>query len=240
MRDLAEFSCRGELVAMKSSPQKIVEPCGLGFAQLERLSDEDLMAHLQAGHDDALAVLFERYRRLILAVALKILRDPGEAQDQAQEIFLEVRQVAGQFDPARGSTKIWLLQFAFHRSLNRRKYLERRKFYDQNDGLLSELSEPFTLPSGAGLFALPEVRSLVRQGLDNLNVAQRQTLEMTYFEGMTLREIADRTGESLGNVRHHYYRGLSRLRSVLLGAKRSRKGDANQALVRGGISDVGT
>ena len=224
---------------MKRTAQTIGEPCGLTFVQLDRLPDEDLMAHLQAGHDDALAVLFERYHRLILSVALKILRDEGEAQDEVQAIFLEIYKVAGQFDASRGNTKIWLLQYAYHRSMNRRKYLQRRRFYDRTSELLPDLAESSHFASGVGSLALPEVRNLVREGLESLNQAQRQTLEMSYFEGMTLREIADETGESLDNVRHHYYRGLGRLRTLLLGANRSGNGETKTTMVRRGVIDVG-
>ena len=105
------------------------EPCGLGFEELCRLSDPDLIAHLKDGHIDALAVLFDRYHRLILSVAFKILRDPSEAEDVMQSVFLEIHRVAGQFEAARGSAKVWLLQYAYHRSMNRREYLKVRGFY---------------------------------------------------------------------------------------------------------------
>ncbi len=224
---------------MKRAAQTVSEPCGLTFAQLDRLTDEDLMVHLQAGHDDALAVIFERYHRLILSVALRILRDEGEAQDEVQAIFLEIYKVAGQFEASRGNTKIWLLQYAYHRSMNRRKYLQRRRFYDQTSEILPDIVDTACFVSGTGLLARLEVRNLVREGLESLNHAQRKTLEMSYFDGMTLREIADQTGESLDNVRHHYYRGLSRLRSLLLTTNRSGNGDMKATLVRRGVIDVG-
>jgi RNA polymerase sigma-70 factor, ECF subfamily len=202
---------------MKRDAQPILEPCGLTFARLGRLTDEEVMAHVQAGHDDALTVVFDRYHRLVLSVAFKILRDVGEAEDVTQAVFLEIYQVAAQFDPSRGTTKAWILQYAYHRSMNRRRYLKRRKFYDQDgggpaDSGSSESAQPI---SGGGQFVLQELRSLVREGLNSLNADQRQTLRLAYFEGLSLKEIADKTGESLGNVRHHYYRGLGRLRSFV-------------------------
>lgn len=62
----------------------------------------------------------------------------------------------------------------------------------------------------------PEAHRLVREGLDSLNYSQRMVLHMAYFLDMPLKDIAASTGDSLGNVRHHYYRGLDRLRSLLL------------------------
>ena len=67
------------------------EPCHLTLRQLKALSDEELMAHLQGGHADALAVLFDRYHRLVLTIASTILRDAAEAEDVMQIIFLDTR-----------------------------------------------------------------------------------------------------------------------------------------------------
>jgi RNA polymerase sigma-70 factor (ECF subfamily) len=89
------------------------------------------MAHLQAGHADALAILFDRYHRLVLSIAMKILRDVGEAEDLMQSVFLEIYKSAAQFDPTRGTTKVWILQYAYHRGMNRRQHLNVRNFYKE-------------------------------------------------------------------------------------------------------------
>jgi len=193
----------------------IKEPCGLSFEQLCGLADPDLLRHLRSGHGDALAVLFARYHRLILSVAFKILRNPAEAEDVMQSVFLEIYKVAGQFDPARGTVKVWLLQYAYHRSLSRREYLKVRGFYErsQREPRPPNFEESF---GGDALLTHPEAHRLAREGLESLNYSQRMVLHMAYFQDMPLKEIAKSTGDSLGNVRHHYYRGLDRLRSLLL------------------------
>jgi len=218
----------GEMGNLESAEMRprVKEPCGLSFAQLRELSDENVLAHVQAGHDDALAVLFDRYHRLVLSVALKTLRDLGEAEDVTQAVFLEIYKVAAQFDPARGTTKVWLLQYAYHRSINRREYLKRRKFYEvedleQVDRALQEGSQSAVI--GSNTLTFQEIRRLVRQALETLNQRQKRTIQLAYFEGMSLNDIAEHTGESLGNVRHNYYRGLQRLRSVV------RDGCSNEA-----------
>ena len=104
------------------------------FAKLKDLNDDELMAHLQGGCNDALAVLFDRYYRLVLSIALKIVRDPGEAEDVMQTVFLEIFRSAAQFDPAKGTTKVWILQYAYHRAINRKQHLNARRFYEP-DGL---------------------------------------------------------------------------------------------------------
>ena len=78
---------------------------------------------------------------IIHATALHILRDAGEAEDTTQTIFLEVYRKPGQFDPARGTLKVWLLQFAYSRSINRRNYLTVRQHQNQADLALAEEEE---------------------------------------------------------------------------------------------------
>jgi RNA polymerase sigma-70 factor (ECF subfamily) len=91
------------------------------------------MCHLQAGNFDALAVLFHRYHRLVLNVGLRILRDAGEAEDLMQSVFLEILRSAAQFDPLKGTTKVWILQYAYCRGFNRRQYLSLRGIYDRHE-----------------------------------------------------------------------------------------------------------
>lgn len=191
------------------------EPCDHTFFDLEKLSDETLMAHLQQGHGDALAVLFDRYHRLVLNAALKVLRDITEAEDVMQSVFLEILRVAVQFDPSRGTTKMWILQYAYHRAMNRRQQLVTRQFYTGTG--LCEVEEFLSAPNMSVLTSI-ETRRQVKQALDALNPGQRRVLELAYFEGLSLREIAEKTNEALGNVRHHYYRGLARLRVCLTDA----------------------
>jgi len=191
---------------------QISEPCGTSLEALKSLPDELLMAHLQAGHADALSVIFDRYYRLVLSVAMKILRDLGEAEDLMQSVFLEIFKAAAQFDPARGTLKVWILQYAYHRGMSRRQHLSIRNFYKNAE--LSELHGELQSP-GVVHFNDQEIRQLVTQALKSLNQSQSQVLKLAYFEGLSLREIAERTGDSLGNVRHHYYRGLNRLRAVI-------------------------
>jgi RNA polymerase sigma-70 factor (ECF subfamily) len=195
---------------------------GCSFAELQVLSDEQLMLHVSAGHYDALGVLFDRYHRLILSIGFKILRDPGEAEDLAQSVFLECYRVAEQYDPRRGSTKTWLLQYVYHRSINRRRYLLRRDFYGTS--VFEEASNRAQLDraSGEGAFSGVEARKMLGAALPELTTAQRRTIEMAYFEGWTVGEISEKTGESVVSVRHHHYRGLRRLRD-LIAEKRAKK-----------------
>jgi RNA polymerase sigma-70 factor, ECF subfamily len=197
----------------------------LSMAQLQRLSDEQLMASLQEGQSDALAVLFDRYQKLVLSIALKIVRDPGEAEDVAQTVFLDVYRAVAQFDPRKGNTKVWLMQYAYHRAINRRQHLQGREFYKSTELEEEKLeTRPVEAHPTFGLSS-PETKALVRQSMNALSDTQKSVIEMACYEGLTMREIAERTGDSFANVRHHYYRGLQKLRSLISGGS-ERKANA--------------
>jgi RNA polymerase sigma-70 factor (ECF subfamily) len=185
------------------------------LAELKLLTDKQLMAQLRDGNNDALAVLFERYHRLVFSIAAQIVRDRGEAEDVTQDIFLEIYRSVAQFDPAKGTLKVWLLQFAYHRAFNRKQYLNRRNFYSEES--IEQLG-PFSNGESPTLskFAPGELKLLLQQGLASLGQPQKRVIELANYDGLSMKEIADKTGESLSNVRHHYYRGLQKLRSFIV------------------------
>jgi RNA polymerase sigma-70 factor (ECF subfamily) len=194
-----------------SAPEKSSAP--MPYAELAKLTDEALMVHLQHGQHNALAVLFDRYHRLVTTIALRILRDTGEAEDLMQAVFLEVFRSAAQFDPAKGTTKVWLLQYAYHRSFNRRHYLSLRGLYEHPQ---REQAEPGVAPLRSSQSASTmESSHLIKEALGSLNGVQRNVLELAFYEGLTMKEIAQKTGESFDSVRHCYYRGLEKLRTLL-------------------------
>lgn len=174
-------------------------------------SDEEAIARLQARDSNALNLLFDRYARLVLSIALRILRDHGEAEEVVQDVFFYVYQKASLFDPARGSGKAWIVQIAFHRALDRKAHLSRRGFYvgtdidPLHDTLLGHSDLEQEVGSGMN-------RVLLERAFEDLPEIQRRTLNLFYFQGLELREISERLNEPLGNVRHHFYRGLEKLR----------------------------
>jgi RNA polymerase sigma-70 factor, ECF subfamily len=174
-------------------------------------SDEELMARLQAKNSAALDILFDRYSRLVLGIALRVLHDYGEAEDVVQEVFFHIFQKASLFDPLKGSAKGWMVQVAFRRALDKRAHLGRRGFYlgteieSLDDTLLGETDLDREI--GAKLN-----RAQLEKAFEELPEMQRRTLELFYFEGLELREISEKLNEPLPNVRHHYYRGLAKLR----------------------------
>jgi len=195
------------------------------FLGMRDWTDEDVIKQLREGNPNALPILFDRFHRLVLKVALRILRDPAEAEDVMQDIFLEIFRKAGQFDPARGSTKTWILQYAYHRSLSRRQYLALRNFYDRHQASELDVIESNRVDVSWRGLTFQEWGRVIQQGLATLNEKQRKTIELSCFQGLLLSEIAERMKESLPNVRHHYYRGLQALRKFLQPGKLNREGN---------------
>lgn len=181
----------------------------------EKLSDEELFACLKAGHHDALAILFHRYHLTVFKIARNILHDAGEAEDLMQAVFLELLQTAAQFDPAKGTGKRWIIRYAYHRSLNRKQYLNARAFYDQEEVENCKALESALTPIATMGLAEQEAKRFVQEALQTLSDAQRTTLSLVFFDGLAMSEIANRHKQSLASVRHHYYRGLQKLRSFL-------------------------
>jgi RNA polymerase sigma-70 factor, ECF subfamily len=186
----------------------------------EELSDECLVARVIDKNRDALAILFRRYSRLVRGIALRILSDASEADDLLQDVFLFVHRKVSVFDPNKASFRSWIVQVTYQRAIDRRRYLHSRHFYTHLD--LEGAEEVVDHREGreedellSGLVGRATIRAL----LDTLTADQRDTLTLHFFEGYTFDEIALKLGQSFGNIRNHYYRGLDKLRKQLFPGK---------------------
>ena len=174
-------------------------------------SDERLMASLKECDQDALTELFRRYSRLVFSVGFRILQDSGEAEEIVQDVFLYLYQKADQFDQAKGTAKAWIIQVTHSRALDRKNFLHRRHFYVGTD--VSDLADTLAGTNDVERHLLSKWNlAQLQTALRDLPEKQRRTLEMFFFEGLELKEIAKQLDESPENVRHHYYRGLQKLR----------------------------
>ena len=185
--------------------------------KLVRVDDADLLTRAQAGDTNAVALLFDRYSRLVLAIGFRVLRDRGEAEDLVQDTFLRLCQRPNTFDASKGSARTWMFQFAYRRALDRRAYLMRRCFY--SDGESSRLARAVEeATTGNDRLTASLIGDEIHAAFETLSTKQRATLELFFFENFNLREVAERIGESFENTRNHYYRGLRQLRKVTASA----------------------
>jgi RNA polymerase sigma-70 factor (ECF subfamily) len=193
-----------------------------GAQLLATRSDENLMALICEGEKEAFASLFRRYARSVRGVAYRVLRDTSEADDLVQDLFLLVHRDCKMFNSSKGSARFWILQMAYRRAISRRRYLTSRHFYTRLDleDAASQLADPRTrvgqiedsMDARLGNGCLQKV-------FETLSENQRQTLRLFFTEGYKLDEIAAKLGQSRGNVKHHYFRGLERLRKELFDGK---------------------
>ena len=202
------------------------------LCHLRALGDEELAGALARERHDALTVLFERHSGLVFRIARRILRNDGEAEETVQQVFLNVYRSIGQFDPQKGTFKTWLLQFAYHRAINRREHLVSKRFYDAEQ-LDEEWIEGNQGEVGKLLQQSPQETShLINQLLLAIKPAQRTVIELTFFHGLTAEEIAERTGQTPSVVRHNLYRGLKKLRVLLVEQKHEARKQGSETETR--------
>lgn len=171
------------------------------------LDDAALLASIQSGGQDAMARFFTRYSSMVYSVALRVLKDAGEAEDVVQEIFVQVWKNPGAFVLGRGSLGGWLVVVARNRAID---MLRRRR--------PSDPVELFALPSSTDLANEAERSVLmekIQAAMVNLPVEQKKSVELAFFEGLSHSEIAQKTGDPLGTVKTRIRLALITLRKVL-------------------------
>jgi RNA polymerase sigma-70 factor, ECF subfamily len=181
-------------------------------------TDEQLVARMIGGDQDALASLYDRRRSVVFALALRILRDRAEAEEALADVFHQAWRHAAAFDPGRGTVIGWLFNLCRSRAIDRVRARGRR------DAGLAQMTraEEGTRVAGAAASVGPEEaadvavkRRMVGAALGSLSAAQRAAIELAYFEGLSHSEIAARLGEPLGTVKTRIRQGLLTLRDNL-------------------------
>lgn len=175
--------------------------------------DDTLLLRLKSGDREALGVLFVRYARLVMSVGMRVLHDISESEDLVHDVFILLLNKVELFDPKRGSARSWLAKISYHQALDRRSYLTRRSFYDtrngSDDGFAATMGDN---RSPVELVELAYWQSVLQQAFDSLSADQRVTIQLHFFDGLSIEEISKRLQTSPVNVRNYYYRGLDRLR----------------------------
>jgi RNA polymerase sigma-70 factor, ECF subfamily len=191
-----------------------------GASSEDQVSDEHLLVRIAQGEQQALEKLFRRYVRLVRSIAARILRDSAEADDLAQDLFMFIQRRCSIFDSSKGSARSWIVQMTYRRAIERRRYLTTRHFYSNSD-IGSGACQVVGIPTTEDDYSAETVfgRNGFEKVLGSLSEDQRETLRLHFFDGYSLTEISAKLAQPLGNVRHHYYRGLDKLRKQMFGRK---------------------
>ncbi len=169
--------------------------------------DLGLLTRIQSGDQEAMSALFDRYGAMVYSVALRVLKDTGEAEDVMQEIFVQMWRNPSAFVSGRGSLGGWLVVVARNRSID---VIRRRR--------PSEPVELFALPSSTNLAQEAERNSLlekIRGVMLSLPVEQQKSVELAFFEGLSHSEISEKTGDPLGTVKTRIRLALITIRKAL-------------------------
>ncbi|MBI4277375.1 MAG: sigma-70 family RNA polymerase sigma factor [Armatimonadetes bacterium] len=187
--------------------------------------DRRFIARIARGDGAALTSLYDRYGAMCYSLALRIAHSVPLAEDVTQEVFLAVWQGAGKFDPERGTVRTWLLAMAHHKAVDavRRAEVRRGQPADEPAEGGDEVREP-ARPGNPGMHLGDPVaeeawltlqREAVQRALESLAPEQREVVTLGYFEGMTHREIAARTGAPLGTIKTRMRLALQALARAL-------------------------
>ncbi|MGB6193104.1 MAG: sigma-70 family RNA polymerase sigma factor [Terracidiphilus sp.] len=196
---LSDFNPRS---ATERSPHGALEiDLGMGAADAV---DASLIHRVLGSDHSAMAEIFDRYGSLVYSIALRILKDPGQAEDILQEILLQVWKHPAKFANGRGSLPAWLAVVARNRSID---LLRKRRPIEPVSDL--NVASPENLASEVERNTMIEK---VRNAMKDLPMPQQRLIELAFFEGMTHSEIAARTGEPLGTVKTRIRTALATLR----------------------------
>lgn len=164
-------------------------------------------------------MLFRRHAQTVRLIALRILKDAVEADDLLQDIFVLIHRFARTFDSTKGSVQFWIVQMTYRRAIVRRQYLNSRHFYTRIE--LDEQSIQAAVPGLRSDASIDQrlAELDLQKMFGTLSEDQQRTLRLHFIEGYTLDEIAKMLGQTKGNIRHHSFRGLEKLRKLIFGGE---------------------
>ena len=179
-------------------------------------ADHAALERMARGDHEALAELYDRHGRLVFSLALRILRDQGDAEDIVQDVFAQAWRQAARYESSRGNVIAWLLNLTRSRAIDRLR--GRRARPDTAAGDPSTLELPDLSQPVDEQIALSTEAARIRAAVDELSVLQRVAIELAFYEGLTHVEIAERLELPLGTVKTRIRQGLLKLKERLAGA----------------------
>ena len=179
----------------------------------------DAILSVAAGDADSFAGLYDATSARVHGLVLRVLRDPAQAEEVTQEVYLEVFRRAAGFDPARGSALAWILTLAHRRAVDRVRSSQSQSDRDVAYESRANTQEPD--PTGEAALATLEAQR-VRTALEHLSERQAEAIRLAYLDGLTQTQVADRLGIPLGTAKTRLRDGLLALRRIV-SAPRQRK-----------------
>ena len=172
----------------------------------------DLLKLCGRGDQNAFAQLYDAVAARAHGLAVRVVRDPAQAEEVAQEAFLEIWKNSGRFDPAKGSPLGWLLTIVHRKSVDRVRSAEAST---RRDTTYNQHNQPVEHDSTAEAAQASLEARRVRAALESLTPIQRQALELAYFGGYTHTEVATMLDLPVGTAKTRIRDGLIRLRDTM-------------------------
>jgi RNA polymerase sigma-70 factor (ECF subfamily) len=180
--------------------------------------DLDLIRRIAIGDESAVAKLYDRYGTVLFAVAYRIVGQRADAEEVVMEAFAQIWRDAGRFESGRGSVAAWITMIARSRALDQVRSRNRRERLANSAAQDDTSSAPGMGTWGGDTGARTEQterQRRVAEAMQTLSPAQRQAIELAYYEGLSQTEIAERLQEPLGTVKTRVRLGMMKLRDLL-------------------------
>lgn len=173
---------------------------------------EELLARVARGDQEAFSRVYDAVAGPVLGLVRRVLRDPAQYEEVAQEVMVDLWRTAARFQPERGSAMAWVMTLAHRRAVDRVRASQAAA--DREERAASRERTPAFDVVAEQVEARLE-REQVRRCLGNLTELQRQAVNMAYYRGCTYREVAELLNVPLGTVKTRLRDGLIRLRDCL-------------------------
>lgn len=172
----------------------------------------ELLTLVARGDQVAFETVYDRVAPAVFGLVLRVLRDAAQAEEVAQEALLEVWRTAGRFDPARGTALAWMLTIAHRRAVDR---VRSERAAAEREARAASAAPPPAADEVAETVESSLEAERVRHCLDGLTGAQRESITLAYYSGLSYPQVASALGLALGTVKTRIRDGLRRLRDCL-------------------------